>query len=233
MGQWLRRTAFWNEMGWHWQTPTLFMREGRSHSGLLERPESWWRRQAGTTKIPPEQRNDLRELLCGCVWTQKRQFDCRGAETSMCLFLWWEPEDEEHILWRCPRREMLRIVKQAPSDVDRTAWPPFTSRCGIILEDPESAAGAHVGPSTRTHSISRNTLPDSVLSDERFGRETWSMKPSRPGLMEHVSGERAVVYSSASTMGVSRRTTARSCWLSALRCKSMMGISRSDRTVNM
>ena len=26
-----------------------------------------------STKIPPEQRNDLRELLCGCVWTQKRE----------------------------------------------------------------------------------------------------------------------------------------------------------------
>ena len=24
-----------------------------------------------STKIAPEQRNDLRELLCGCVWTQK------------------------------------------------------------------------------------------------------------------------------------------------------------------
>ena len=29
-------------MGWHWQTPTLFMREGRSHLGRLEGPESWW-----------------------------------------------------------------------------------------------------------------------------------------------------------------------------------------------
>ena len=37
-----------------------------------------------STKIPPEQRNDLRELLCGCVWTHKRQFDCQRAE-SLCV----------------------------------------------------------------------------------------------------------------------------------------------------
>ena len=28
-------------MGWHWHTPTLFMREGPSQMGLLEGPESW------------------------------------------------------------------------------------------------------------------------------------------------------------------------------------------------
>ena len=29
-------------MGWHWQAPTLFTREGRPHSRLLDGPESWW-----------------------------------------------------------------------------------------------------------------------------------------------------------------------------------------------
>ena len=33
-----------------------------------------------STKIHPEQRNDLRELLCGCVWTQKRQFGCHKKQ---------------------------------------------------------------------------------------------------------------------------------------------------------
>ena len=69
---------------------------------------------------------------------------------------------------------MLRREKQAPNDLDRSTWPPCTSRCGIFLEDPESVAWADMGPSTRAHSISCNTLPDSVLSDERFGRESWS-----------------------------------------------------------
>ena len=55
------------------------------------------------TKIPPKQRNDLRELLCGCVWTQKRQFDRHRAESPLCLFCTEEPEDEERILWGCPR----------------------------------------------------------------------------------------------------------------------------------
>ena len=69
---------------------------------------------------------------------------------------------------------MLRREKQAPNDLDRSRWPPCTSRCGIFLEDLESVAWADMRPSTRAHSISCNILPDSILSDERYGRETWS-----------------------------------------------------------
>ena len=29
-------------MGWHWQAPALFTREGRPHLGLPGGPESWW-----------------------------------------------------------------------------------------------------------------------------------------------------------------------------------------------
>ena len=29
-------------MGWHWQAPGLFAREGRPHLGLLDGSESWW-----------------------------------------------------------------------------------------------------------------------------------------------------------------------------------------------
>ena len=91
-------------MGWHWQAPTLFTGEWRSHLRLLGGPESWrlheirqglrlaeWKKAGNrrndtrgiestagidklattkvmnSTKTPPEQRNDLRELLCGCV----------------------------------------------------------------------------------------------------------------------------------------------------------------------
>ena len=78
-------------MGWHWQAPGLFARAGRPHLRLLDGPESWWihetrqglrlaeSKKAGatisalsSTKLPQEQRNDLRELLCCCVWTQKK-----------------------------------------------------------------------------------------------------------------------------------------------------------------
>ena len=93
---------------------------------------------SNSTKIPPEQRNDLRELLCGCVWTQKRQFDCQRAESPLCLFCGEEPEDEEHMLWRCPRWETLRLEKQAPSNRDRLTWPSCTSKCGICREETES-----------------------------------------------------------------------------------------------
>ena len=36
------------------------------------------------TKIHPEQRNDLRELLCGCVWTQKRGSLIAKMESLLC-----------------------------------------------------------------------------------------------------------------------------------------------------
>ena len=39
-----------------------------------------------STKMPSEQKNNLRERVCVCVWTQKRQFDCHLADTPMCLF---------------------------------------------------------------------------------------------------------------------------------------------------
>ena len=183
-------------MGWHWQTSVLFMSdcwsflkaggvtrsgkdcgltngEKRKQTQRHERHRIHGRhRQA--RHFQSEQRNDLCELLCGCVWTQKRQFDCQRAETPLCPFCGEEPEDEEHILWRCPRWVMLRREKQVPNDLERSAWPPCTSRCGSFLKDPESTAWAdmgpstraHSGPSTRAHSISCNTLPDSVLSDE-------------------------------------------------------------------
>ena len=113
--------------------------------------------------IPPEQRNDLRELLCGCIWTQKRQFDCQSAESPMCLFCGEEPEDEEHMLWRCPRWERLRLEKQAPIDRDRSTWPPCTSRCGVFLEDSEAAAWADEGPSDYPHTLRCDSLPENVL----------------------------------------------------------------------
>ena len=201
-----------------------------------------------STKIPPEQRNDLRELHGGCVSTQKRQFDCQRAESLLCLFCGEEPDDEEHILWRCPRWETLRREKQGPSNGDHLTWPPCTSRCGIFLEDLESVAGADMGPSLRAQSISCNTLPDSVLSDGRFERETNDNDRSWPGPLEHVSAirtrgseEQAVEYSLASTtteipspcLDVSRQTTVQICDPSFLRCKYTMGISGSGQTVNM
>ena len=109
-------------------------------------------------------------VTCGsrlCMFGHERGSLIAKEQSPLCV-----PEDEEHILWRCPRWEALRREKQAPNDWDRSAWPPCTSRCGFSLEDPESVAWADMGPSTRALSTSCNIFPDSVLSDERFERET-------------------------------------------------------------
>ena len=70
-----------------------------------------------STKNPPDQRNALRELLCGCVWTQKRQFDCQRAESPLCLFCGEEPEDEEHMLWRCRGGKRFASRSKLPATV--------------------------------------------------------------------------------------------------------------------
>ena len=153
-------------MGWHWQAPSLLMREERPHLGLLDEPERWWHheirqglrladwRKAGnrridmrgiestagidklattkamnSTKIPPEC-----ELLCGCVWTQKRQFDCTFSGGV-----------------RVGKRFAVSSKLQATVTVHLEMW----------------YLSADMGPSTRAHSISC-----SVLSDERFESET-------------------------------------------------------------
>ena len=101
-------------VGWHWQALGLFACEG------LGLPESWWLREvrqglrlaewkkAGTrrrdmrdtestkalnsSKVPPEQTNHLRELLCGCVWTQKKgSLIATRADSPVCLFCGEEP----------------------------------------------------------------------------------------------------------------------------------------------
>ena len=102
--------------------------------------------------IPPEQRNDLRELLCGCIWTQKRQFDCQSAESPM-----------ESLLWRGTRGrgthalEMPAVGEASPGEnrpqttVTARHGRRAPSRCGIFLEDSEAAAWADEGPSDYPH----------------------------------------------------------------------------------
>ena len=119
-------------MGWHWQAPTLFTREGRPHLRLLD---------------------------------DKRQFDCQRA----CCVV-------RNLMMNkiCSRgaRGGKRFEKQAPSNSDHLTWPPCSSKCGIFLEDPEPVAWTDRGPSACAQSIRCNTLPDNVLSDARFERET-------------------------------------------------------------
>ena len=183
-------------VGWHCQAPDLFAREGRLPLGLLDGPESWWPheiRQAmrhaewsrahntrgdmsgiestagldkmatiralNSTKIPPEQKNNVRELLGDRVWTA----DSPDVEVA---------EDEDRMLWRCPQWETLRREEQAASSQDRLAWSPCTTRCGILLEDPEAVAWADAGISAQPLFICGKTLPENVLADARFEGET-------------------------------------------------------------
>ena len=57
---------------------------------------------SAASKITAEQKGMLRELLCGCLWTQQRKHKHRQADTSICPHCLAEPEDEAHILWNCP-----------------------------------------------------------------------------------------------------------------------------------
>ena len=149
-------------MGWHWGRKACgYMKSNRAcglqngagqetdmRTGASKNPQQALTREPpsmSSTKIPLEQQNNLRELLCGCVWTPKRQFDDTEHAHRCASFCGEEPEDEHHMLWRCLQWETLRREGQAPSRNDRLLLPPCTSRCGIVLEDPEAVAWADAG----------------------------------------------------------------------------------------
>ena len=71
-----------------------------------------------------------------------------------------KPEDEDHMLWKCPQRDTLRRDKQAPSRQDRLAWPRCTSR-----------SWADAGMSAQPLLIGCKTLVEKALADARFDGE--------------------------------------------------------------
>ena len=78
------------------------------------------------SKIDVDEKNLLRELLCGCLWTQKRQHEHGAADSPLCRLCEQEAEDEGHILWRCPRWEPIRFQMQALVPSVRELWPLAT-----------------------------------------------------------------------------------------------------------
>ena len=158
------------------------------------------------------------------VFGHKRgSLTARERNPSVCPSCGEEPEDEELMLWRCPRWETLRLEKQAPSNRGRLTWPPCTSKCGTFLEDPESVAWAHRGPSACAQSIRCDTLPDNVLSDARFERETKNDDTvvAWTDGAEQVAGcspARPITGTALSPcLDVSRLTTVLNCWPSLRR----------------
>ena len=195
------------------------MREGRPHLGLLDGPESWWLHeirqglQLAEWRKAGNGRNDMRSIESIAGIDKLATTDAMNS-TKIPLEQREEPEDEEHVLWRCPK-------------------------------DPESVAWADMGPSTRAHSISCNTLPDNVLSDERFGRRTWSndsvvawidgacvcnqdarFRRAGCGIFYGIDDDRNCSF----TLPGPEQTNNRAELLAVI---TAMGISRSDRTVNM
>ena len=142
-----------------------------------------------STEIPPEQRNDLRELLCGCVWTHKMHL-----KTPLRLFFVVRKLRMNSIFsGGAQGGRMRRCDKQVSNDLGRSAWPPCTSRYGIFLEEHiRSAATPCQTASFRMRGV----------EGKPRAMKTWWLE-----LMEHVSAirmrgseERAVVYSLVSTM---------------------------------
>ena len=175
------------------------------------------------TDIPPEQKNDLRERLCGCVWTQKKQFDCQEVDTRSCPFCGEEPEDEDSMLWRTLRRE-----KQAPTNSDRLDWPPYTSRCGICLVHPKAVNSADGGAGMQPSFLDCSSSPENVRHDVRHEIETrnndsvvaWTdgaLTAMRTRDFDGLAAASSLAWVSTETarslqLGVSRQVTEPSCW---------------------
>ena len=142
-----------------------------------------------------------------------------GAQGGRCFIVRSKPQTT----W------IARRGRRAPRDVV-SFWKTLTQSLGQTWDQ--------IHEHTRSGATPCQTASFQMRDSEG---KPGAMKASWPGLMEHVSAIR-VEYSLVSTMteiapspclGVSRRTVVRSCWLSSLRCKYMMGISRSDRTAKM
>jgi len=116
------------------------------------------------SKVTAEEKNLLRELMCGCLWTQKRQHDHGCAESPLCPFCGEEPEDEEHILWRCPRWDSIRLRMQVLMPSVRAQWPACTRICGLFVEDDIVMQWNDQGPSEDAQHLSGVVLPEHIGS---------------------------------------------------------------------
>ena len=108
------------------------------------------------------EKNLLRELLCGCLWTQKRQHDHGSADSSNCRFCDHDVEDEGHILWQCPRWEHIRLRMPVLMPSVRAEWPPCTRACGLFVEDEALMQWCDLGPSNDPQHLANVSLPDHV-----------------------------------------------------------------------
>ena len=63
--------------------------------------------KALSVQIPSEHKNNPRQLLCVCVWTQKkRHCECHRADSPMCPLCGEEPENEKGTT--CQRKTVIR-----------------------------------------------------------------------------------------------------------------------------
>ena len=59
-----------------------------------------------STKVPPEQKNNLGELFVVASGHKKKQFDCHRAHSPKCCLL--VKNLKTHMLWRCQQWDTLR-----------------------------------------------------------------------------------------------------------------------------
>ena len=110
----------------------------------------------------------LRGALTGAIWTAVRANERGLWPTRMCPYCdKQEPEDEEHLLWRCTawkaKREPLiaeiMLLAKALKLGSLREWPPCIRLCGIIPDSVVLASGIGEGERWRKRCMDLGRVP--------------------------------------------------------------------------
>ena len=91
------------------------------------------------TLLPYDQ-GILRAILAGGITTQVSKFHARVVSHTACPFCWRDPETTQHLFWKCPHWQQIRLTYLTEQQL-RTCLdlPPCTQRTGIFPLTPEQA----------------------------------------------------------------------------------------------
>jgi len=120
----------------------------------------------------------LINLLTGSIHTQCRMHAAGFAavDSNMCQFCGLEPEDTQHILYRCPKWEHARQPFRQFCTLADLDCPPCTLLAGLFLQCPLAVEAFHnqvVTPPLRVFSIGNDSGPAEALRTRWKDGKEW------------------------------------------------------------
>ena len=107
--------------------------EGLGHPAGVDRKATMHLIDSG--KLSYNDRHVMHKILTGSIRAQKRLFDAKMVESSMCPCCDLEPETVEHMFWKCPKWHHIRQRHHDFSHDWIERQPACSRLCGIVVED--------------------------------------------------------------------------------------------------